>query len=253
MIMIIQASAMNGYSIQASDGKIGTVSDLLFDDDTWLVRWLVVDVGDWLLGRKVLLPSTALGHLDKAEQKFSVRLSRHQVKNSPDIDTSLPVSRHMETDIYDYYGWRPYWPNGLYLGGFGYPADSFASTPDSVDGPGGLAPIDRHLRSAHEIKGYHIHATDGEIGHVDDLLIEDGDWSIHYLSVETSNWWLGKEVLISPRSVQDIDWQERRISLDVDRARVKGSPPYAPTTQLDRIYENQFHDYYGDGRALSRR
>ncbi len=252
-MMLTQASAMNGYSIQASDGKIGTVSDLLFDDDTWLVRWLVVDVGDWLLGRKVLLPSTALGHLNREEEQFSVRLSQQQIKASPDIDTNLPVSRHMETDIYDYYGWRPYWPNGLYLGGFGYPSDSFASTPDSADGPGGVAPIDRHLRSAHEIKGCHIHATDGEIGHVDDLLIEDGDWSIHYLSVETSNWWTGKDVLISPRSVQDIDWQERVISLDVDRARVKGSPPYAPTTQLDRIYENQFHDYYGDGRALSRR
>lgn len=247
--MLIQASSMSGYSIHASDGNIGTVTDLLFDDDTWLVRWLVVDVGRWLLGRKVLLPSTALGHLDIAGEKFSVRLSRQQVKASPDIDTNLPVSRQMEACIYDYYGWRPYWSNGFYLGGFGYPAASLSSEPDLDAAPN----ADRRLRSANEIKGYHIHATDGEIGHVEDLLIEDGDWSIHYLSVKTSNWWVGRDVLISPRSVQDIDWQERRISLDVDRTRVKGSPPYDPITQLDRLYERQFHDYYGDGLAPSRR
>ena len=118
--MLRNASAINGYAIEASDGLLGTVSDFLFDDAGWLVRWLVVDTGNWLSGRKVLLPPSALGHLDRKEREFSVRLTMQQVKDSPDIDTDRPVSRQIETNIYDYYGWNPYWGAGPYMGGYGY-------------------------------------------------------------------------------------------------------------------------------------
>ncbi len=118
--MLWNASAINGYAIAASDGEIGTVSDFLFDDSTWLVRWLVVDTGNWLSGRKVLLPTSVLGHLDREAEKFPVRLTMQQVKDSPEIDTDRPVSRQMETSVYDYYGWSPYWGTGFYMGGYGY-------------------------------------------------------------------------------------------------------------------------------------
>ena|SRR5579872_6600948 len=83
--MLWNASAINGYTIAASDGLLGTVSDFLFDDASWLIRWLVVDTGNWLPGRKVLLPSSALGHPDRKEREFSVRLTMQQVKNSPQL------------------------------------------------------------------------------------------------------------------------------------------------------------------------
>jgi hypothetical protein len=118
--MLRNASKINGYAIVASDGHLGTVSDFLFDDVSWLIRWLVVDTGNWLSGRKVLLPAFALGHLDAERREFSVRLTRQQVKDSPDIDTKRPVSRQMEANVYDYYGWSPYWSTGLYMGGYGY-------------------------------------------------------------------------------------------------------------------------------------
>ena len=118
--MLWNASAINGYAIKASDGRIGTVSDFLFDDASWLVRWLVVDTGNWLSGRKVLLPPSALGQLDAKEHEFSVKLTKQQVKDSPEIDTDRPVSRQMETSVYDYYGWSPYWGTGFYMGGYGY-------------------------------------------------------------------------------------------------------------------------------------
>jgi hypothetical protein len=88
---------------------------LSIDDASWLIRWLVVDTGNWLL-----LPSSVLGHLDPKEERFSVRLTMQQVKDSPDIDTERPVSRQMETNVYDYYGWSPYWGTGFYMGGYGY-------------------------------------------------------------------------------------------------------------------------------------
>src|SRR5580698_6791104 len=124
--MLWNASAINGYAIAASDGQIGTVSDFLFDDISWLVRWLVVDTGDWLSGRKVLLPPSVLGHVDSTGEKFSVTLTMQQVKDSPEIDTDRPVSRQMETRVYDHYGWSPYWG---YMSGYGYMPGSGMASP----------------------------------------------------------------------------------------------------------------------------
>ena len=232
------------------------MSDFLFDDATWLVRWLVVDTGNWLSGRKVLLPPLVLGHLHPTEHEFPVRLTKQQVKDSPEIDCDRPVSRQMETHVYDYYGWYPYWGTGLYMGGFGYLGGPMMGSssmgsgrrqqhiPDMHQSDG-----DPHLRSIEAVTGYHIHATDGEIGHVEDFLVDDTDWSIHFLIVDTKNWWPGKKVLISPRSAQAINWDDRLVNLNVDRQRVKDSPTYDASTTIDRAYEKRFHDHYGDIRA----
>jgi hypothetical protein len=105
------------------------------------------------------------------------------------------------------------------------------------------------LRSVHEVDGYHIHASDGAIGHVADFLIEDGDWSIHYLIVQTSDWWPGKAVLVSPRSVLKTDWRNRTVDLDVTRQQIKGSPAYDGSEEIDRGYEYKFHGYYNGIRV----
>ena len=101
---------------------------------------------------------------------------------------------------------------------------------------------DVHLRSVEAVTGYHIHASDGEIGHVEDFLIEDADWSIHYLVVDTKNWWPGKKVLVSPRSAGEIDWTDRLVNLDVDRQKVKDSPAYDPTITIDRAVRRKAPD-----------
>ena len=253
--MLRKASAIDGYAITASDGRIGTVNDFLFEDSSWLVRWLVVDTGNWLSGRKVLLSPSVLGRLDPTEREFSVRLTMQQVKDSPDIDTEEPVSRQLETNIYDYYGWQPYWGTGLFMGGydFGDGARSVSPVPESRLRAEDIAAAQRsdddpHLRSIAAVTGYHIHAKDGEIGHVEDFLVEDADWSIQYLVVDTQNWWPGNKVLISPRSVKEIDWTENLVNLKVDRQRVKDSPTYNASTTVDRAYEKNFHDHYGEVR-----
>jgi hypothetical protein len=254
--MLWNASAINGYAIAASDGHIGTVSDFLFDDTSWLVRWLVVDTGNWLSGRKVLLPPSVLGQLDAKDQRFSVTLTKQQIKDSPEIDTDRPVSRQMETSVYDYYGWSPYWGSGFYMGGYGYMPGDMAESPylgarrrDEEIAEGEHSHEDVHLRSVEAVTGYHIHASDGEVGHIEDFLVEDADWSIRYLVVDTKNWWPGKKVLISPRSAKEIDWTDRLVSLDVDRQRVKDSPKYDASITVDGAYEDRFRNYYGDIRA----
>ena len=258
--MLRNASATNGYAITASDGKIGTISDLLFDDTNWLVRWLVVDTGNWLAGRKVLLPSSALGHLNAASEECSVKLTKQQIEDSPDVSAHRPVSRQMESDMYGYYGYDPYWDSGYgymggldYIGGYGY-----------MGGMGGAMPIssgvrhrhdvfadalrsrdDVHLRSVAAVTGYHIHASDGEIGHVEDFIIEDADWSVRYLVVDTKNWWPGKKVLISPRSVLGIEWSDGLVNLNANRERVKDAPVYDPMTIIDHAYDADYRKYYG--------
>src|ERR1700733_11098738 len=246
--MLWKASAINGFAIAATDGQLGTIDDFLFEDTNWMVRWLVVDTGKWLTGRKVLLSPSVLGNPYPKGEEFSVKLNMQQVKNSPDIDTDLAVSRQMETTIYDYYGWSPYIGSGLSMSGYGY-LDSPGTASlgsrgmsDSLRSDG-----DPHLRSIEAVTGYHIHATDGEIGHVEDFLVDDTDWSIHYLVVDTKNWWPGKKVLISPRSAQAVDWKDRLVSLNVDRQQVKDSPTYDASTTVDRAYEKKFHSYYGGG------
>lgn len=245
--MLRNASAIKGYVITASDGRIGTVSDFLFDDASWLIRWLVVDTGNWLTGRKVLLAPSVLGHLDPNGSEFSVSLTMQQVKNSPDIDTERPVSRQIESDIYDYYGWSPYWGTGAgYLGfGFGGGATAPLPSPRSRRRAEDIAAArrsddDPHLRSVEAVTGYHIHASDGEIGHVADFLVEDSDWSIHEIVVDTKNWWPGKNVLISPRLIREIDWMDNAVKLNVDRERVKNSPASDTSTTVDQALQETF-------------
>jgi hypothetical protein len=238
--------------VQASDGTLGSVSDMLFDDATWTVRWLVVETGTWLADRQVLIPASALGQPDKAARSFPVDLTMAQVKGSPDIDTHRPVSRQYESSAYDYYGLSPYWGTDLYLSGFAYWGGMVPMVPSLEDErrEDEIAQMmrqneDPNLRSVAEITGYHMHATDGEIGHLADVLIDDTDWSLRYMVVNTSNWWQGKEVLISPRSTQDIRWTEHLIYLGVDRDRIRQSPDYDATRPLDPAFDSEMASHYG--------
>ncbi len=215
--MLWNASTINGYTIDASDGQIGAVSDLLFEDADWAVRWLVVKTGALLSGRKVLLPLSALGQPDAKSSRIPVSLTMQQVQDSPDVDADLPVSQQSEAQIDTYYG-------------------------RAVSANDGSQP---HLRSIAAVTGCYIHATDGDIGHAEDFLIDDSGWSIRYLIVDTQNWWAGEKVLISPRSVRRISWQDKLISLDVSRQKVKDSPRYDATRTVDGMYEEEFYTYYG--------
>jgi hypothetical protein len=258
--MLWNASAIKGYRLSASDGEIGAISDFLFDDTNWLVRWLVVETGNWLSQRKILLPSSAMSHLDAKREECSIKLTMQQIKESPDIATDRPVSRQLESSAYSHYGYSPSWTSGYgYMGGIG-----FMGGYGYMGGMGGAMPIslasqrreeeiaeaqrnrdDVHLRSVEAVCWDHLHATDGEIGHVEDFLIDDADWSFRYLVVDTKNWWPGKKVLISPRSVKDVDWSDRLVHIDVDRQKVEAGPAYDASVTPDSAFDKKFLNYYG--------
>ncbi|WP_428534540.1 PRC-barrel domain-containing protein [Rhodopila sp.] len=166
--MLQVGSALKGYEIVANDGAIGTVSDFLFDDRTWKVRWLVVDAGSWLTGRLVLIHPSAIGRADYIRRVLPVKLTKARVEASPDISRDQPVSRQHEINLYDYYGWDPVWGSS-YFGPNAMAPDvaEQAVAETSVRSP--LEGHDPHLRSLSEVTGYDVQASNGAIGHLENI------------------------------------------------------------------------------------
>jgi len=238
--MLRSIISLRGFSISARDGEIGKVHSFLFDELTWAVRYLVVDTGGWLPGRKVLLAATALERPDWHTHSFPVELTKRQVRDSPDIDTNPPISRRHEAELHKYYNWAPYWGTGYGAAVFTVPSVQEEQEP-AVE----AADENANLRSTREVIGYRIHATDGQIGHIEDFIISDEDWVIRYLAVDTRNWLPGRSVLVSPEWVREISWERREVWMDVSKQTIEDSPPYDPSAPVNREYEVQMYDYYG--------
>ncbi len=241
--MLQVGSALKGYQIDASDGTIGSVSDFLFDDRTWKVRWLVVDTGGWLTGRLVLVHPSVIGKADYIRRVLPVKLTKARVEASPDISRDQPISRQNERNLYDYYGWDPVWGSS-YFG-------PTASAPDVAEPAAAEVGVmarpednDTHLRSLSEITFYDIQANNGAIGHLENALLEDDVWGIRYLIIDTRNWWPGQHVLLSPYAVREIRYLKNQILLNVSCEQVKGSPPWAPLDLIDQAYEKRLHRHY---------
>jgi hypothetical protein len=237
--MLRNVKNLRGYAIRATDGVLGTANDFYFDDEDWGIRYLVVDTGRWLSGRKVLISPIAIGSPDWTTQVLPVSLTKAQVEHSPDIDTRKPVSRQHEAEYFGYYGYPYYW-GGAGLWGMGAPPGSLttegrieqelkAHRTQVARAPGD----DCHLRSSNAVIGHHIEATDGAIGQLEDLLVDDHTWAVRYLIVDTSNWW-GGHVLVAPERITDVSWSKATVSVDLTRQAVKDAPPYDLVAPLDR-------------------
>ena len=243
--MLWKSSVISGFGIGASDGPIGSVSDLLFDDTNWALRWCVVDTGSWLSGRKVLLPPSAVGVPDPDRRAFPVDLTRKQVSDSPVFDSDAPVSRQLEASVYGHYGWSPYWYPGYGLGILGA-VPIAQSQPPGYRADGSDPTIgDPHLRSANEITGYYVRASDDDIGHVEELLVDIESWDIRYFVVDTKNWWPGKKVLVAPQWFKEVSWSDRTVHVSLTRDQVSKSPEYDPSATADRAYEDRLYQHYG--------
>jgi len=108
-----------------------------------------------------------------------------------------------------------------------------------------IAVGDPNLRSIAVVTRYNIHAIDGSIGHIDDFLVQDDNWTIRYIIVDTKNWLPGEKVLISPRAMREIDWETKTFHLNVNRRTVKDSPIYESTRTADGAHDEQFLKYFG--------
>ena len=258
--MLHDMKNLENYKISATDGEIGQVKDFYFDDDKWTVRYLIVETGTWLSSRKVLISPISLRDPDWLAHTLAVSITIAQVKSSPDIDTDKPVSRQNEEQYLNYYGYPVYWGGagiwgeGLYPyvsvpGYAGYPVNRVQREQELeaylAQERARHRNDDPHLRSCNAVTGYHIHATDGEIGHVAGFVVDDQTWAIRYLIVDTSNWWLGHKVLVAPHWITAMDWAKQTVTVDLNREFIKNAPVYDANAELTRDQELRLYRHYG--------
>lgn len=243
--MLIEAKTIEGFKLQATDGDIGEVHDILFDDAEWVVRYFVVNTGSWLNRERVLLSPESVTQVNTDDRRLHVALTRRQVKDSPDVSSDIPVSRQEEERLRSYYAWPVYWGGTGMGAGFGasvtpavVPSAEAAWTmrgaaPGTSEEAEALAPPpareseprgDSHLRSVRELRNYALSAVDGEIGHLEDVVLKDGRWTVHHVLIDTTNWWPGGHVVISPMQIREVRWADRTVAVNLTREEVKHAP-----------------------------
>jgi len=274
--MFRSLSDLEKCSIGATDGEIGRVKDCYFDDKSWVLRYFVVETGAWLANRCVLISPISVSKADWPAKSLPVAITKKQVEDSPSIDSDLPVSRQHEMSYLGYYGYPYYWGGaglwgagafpGLLLSGVGYGGTDSAYRQAQAQGARADAEADaerhshedHHLRSGNAMLRYRIHASDGDLGHVRELLIDEDSWAVRYLIADTSNWWLGHRVLISPQWIQNVSWADEQVDVNLTRAAVKTAPPYLPDQPLDRplekaVFSHHQREGYWSEQASARR
>jgi uncharacterized protein YrrD len=209
--MYYNTKQLMGYSLHAYDGAIGKVTDVLFHDESWFVRYLVVNVGTLLQDRLVLVAAPLLGPIHIDLETINVFMNKAQVLESPVLEADMPVSLRHERELFAHYGWPSFW-NGF--------------NNDSVYGEGNLwlphpAELglnddegDPHLRSVSELEGYKVLANDGSVGKVDDFVVDDEVWGVRYVITRTRTWFTSRKVLMIPQWVQSIRWEESEVLVD---------------------------------------
>ena len=239
--MLYKTKTLKGYKLNSLDGEIGNVQEFYFDDRYWVARYLVANTGTWLTDRQVLISPHALGAVIGEEQHIEVKLTKKQIEDSPSWQSDKPVSRQFEESYYGYYGWPMYWDGPYQWGGALYPMRVGEPREESDHGE---KTWDSRLRSTHDVSRYYIQAADGEIGHVDDFIIDEETWAIRYLVVDTKNWWTGKHVLISPQWIERVSSSESKVFVNLSRETIKQSPEYMEESLLTRDYEARLHQHY---------
>jgi len=242
--MLRSVKEILGYELAVQDGSIGRCDDFLFDDRDWVVRYMVADTGKWLPGQRVLISPIALDEPDWDTRRLRVGLTRERIEQAPPLAEDEPVSKQFEIDYYAHYGWPYYWVGPGTWGPYAVPADLRVAERirerEEEEERG-----DPHLRSSKEIRGYHVAAADRDIGHVEDLIVDDREWVIRYLVIDTRNWLPGRHVLITPVWFTGIVWSQRRIHTDLSAEEIENSPEYDPSAPVNREYERRLYDFYG--------
>ena len=238
--MLRSINDLFGYGINAMDGPAGTVFDFYFDDALWAVRYLVVDTGVILPGRKVLVTPQAITEADWASRLLSVPHTQQEIREGPSREEDKPVSRQEEEELHEYYQWAPYWAPGVPFGAA--PISPPAGHPEGLEKrPEG----DPHLRSLREVLGYALVAADGQIGHIEDFVADDENWAIRLAVIDTRNWLPGKKVAFSPHWIDRIDWGGKMAQTRLKQDQIRDAPEFDPAEPVNEELEVRLYDYYG--------
>lgn len=239
--MLVNAKTLLKYKLNATDEEVGGVKEFFFDDRYWTVRYLIANTGTWLSKRQVLISPYFLGTIDHTLEFINVNLTKREIEDSPTIDSDKPVSRQFEESYYNFYGAPTYWGGPSVWGALPtltHDRDEWKKIKTEDEG------WDPDLRSSKDVTGHNIQASDGEIGHVEDFIIDDESWTIRYLVIDTRNFLPGKKVLVSPEWIDRISWEDSKVFIDMTMDQIRNAPEYDPDELPGREYETQLYGYY---------
>ncbi|MHB9154708.1 MAG: PRC-barrel domain-containing protein [Endomicrobiales bacterium] len=245
MHMLRKARDLREYVLHTREGPVGKTEEFYFDEETWTVRYLAVGAADWLPGHRVLISPVMVGKISDDARTAAVDATLARIRNSPGISMGMPVTREFEAEYYRYYGWPAYWRGNDRWGCRPFPMDSVP--PEMLEGkasPARSGGNDRCLRNTRQLEGCNVQSIDGEIGRVDDFIINDETWAIRYLVAHTGSWWPGREALVSPHWIVHIDWSAGMITLDVPKETIKQAPAYNSSSVISREYELRLFRHY---------
>jgi hypothetical protein len=198
-VMIIASKHLQGVCVVGSEGAAGCVLDVLFDDRSWHVKYLVVRLGGRLSAWHVLLKPDLVTHAAWTERELHVPLSGREFRQLPGVQSDPPVAYRQELQAARFSAWEAGRIEDVVLDG------------------------DPHLRNMRAVTGHRVEASDGPVGRIAEFIIDDEYWTVRYVVVNTGRLLPSLRVLIAPTWVETISWEDRVVRLSATREELESS------------------------------
>jgi sporulation protein YlmC with PRC-barrel domain len=242
--MLLSFKDMVGNPVNARDGHVGKVEDVLFEDTDHRVKHVVIDTHRWMPGKRVIVPPRAVTRADAKEGLIDIDLTKQQLEDSPEVTEDMPVSMQHEVEHRGIFQPMAMWYNAG-VSPYTFLEPLLAMEVEALGLDGSKRSKDPHLRSAAELMGYHVKATDGDVGRVDDVLLDTEHWKVQYLIVDTHELWPGGKVLVSTDWLKEVSWEGSWVRVDHTMEAIRAAPHFDHKQPVTREYEDQLHDHYG--------
>ena len=243
--MLRKIRELGTYRLHATDGDIGHLEQFYFDDRDWKITYFVVDIGTWLHGKKVLMSPSAIIGVDAATKTINASFTKQQVQESDDVGTHKPEGLEQPHDYSLYLGLPYYLVNALSDSDHG-PIPGRAHDPEkgTASEHSFQHAADDHLRSSRLVSRYHVMAVDGEIGQIEDGIVEDQTWTIQYVVSTVGNWWSPKKVLLPTEWILWVSAAESNIYVSLTRNQIATAPAFYPEKPLTGDLEIALYNHY---------
>lgn len=234
---------MKEYRVSTSDEDAYRLVDVLFDETSWKVRHFIVRTSSWLVNHQVLLTPNLIAGFRDDDQTLLLSATSKEVQDSPGVDTVMPISKESELLIAKYWQWALPEEDAPLLSDVGHSIKKEANESIRASSENAVT-TQVQVRSAEEVTGYHIHAPDGHLGHVEGFIFDDSNWSIQFLIVDTRNWLPAKKVLLPVKGIGEIQWASTSITVTPTREKIKSAPAYDDELSLTTEDEKSIRQHF---------
>ncbi len=248
--MLLSLRDITGYRMMARDGEIGKVTDFLFDQRDWSIRY-IVDKTSALFGKQVLIDVSAIKKISWSDQVLELSIDKKQVRESPDIDFKSILKKENEQKLIDHFQGTVNWTSidkqgtlpltrGLSLDIYGDKSNSDYArliVQDTEFDPEGL-------QSSSMAVNFKISTNNGHLGHAEDFIIDDSNWMIRFMVIDTRGGQNKKKILLRPESIDWISWRKKHVSVNMDKEKIQGCPNFEVSFPLSQEYADLLYNQF---------